>query len=62
MKKREKNIVYRRLIQSYLSSVISISMVLLLAGLTGMLGVNAKSVSDYFRENIKISLIFEDIA
>lgn len=62
MKKREKNIVYRRLIQSYLSSVISISMVLLLAGLTGLLGVNAKSVSDYFRENIKLSVIFEEIA
>ncbi|MEA4868904.1 MAG: permease-like cell division protein FtsX [Rikenellaceae bacterium] len=62
MKKREKNIVYRRLIQSYLSSVISISMVLLLAGLTGLMGVNAKSVSDYFRENIKLSVIFEEIA
>ncbi|MDD4656855.1 MAG: permease-like cell division protein FtsX [Bacteroidales bacterium] len=62
MKKREKNIVYRRLIQSYLSSVISISMVLLLAGLTGLLAVNAKAVSAYFKENIKISVIFEEIA
>ncbi len=62
MKKREKNIIYRRLIQSYLSSVISISLVLLLAGVSGLLAVNAKSVSDYFRENIKLSVIFEDIA
>lgn len=62
MKKREKNIVYRRLIQSYLSSVISISMVLLLAGLSGLLAVNAKAVSAYFKENIKISMIFEEIA
>lgn len=62
MKKREKNIVYRRLIQSYLSSVISISMVLLLAGLTGLLAVNAKAVSAYFKENIKISVIFEEAA
>lgn len=62
MKKRERNIVYRRLIQSYLSSVISISMILLLAGIVGMMAANARSVSDYFRENIKLSLIFEEIA
>ncbi|MFA6769808.1 MAG: permease-like cell division protein FtsX [Bacteroidales bacterium] len=62
MKRREKNIVYRRLIQSYLSSVISISMVLLLAGLSGLLAVNAKAVSAYFKENIKVSMIFEEIA
>jgi len=62
MKKREKNIVYRRLIQSYLSSVISISMVLLLAGLSGLLAVNAKAVSAYFKENIKVSMIFEEVA
>ncbi len=60
MKKREKNIIYRRLVQSYLSSVISISMVLLLSGLSGLLAVNARSVSDYFRENIKMSILFED--
>ncbi len=62
MKKREKNIVYRRLIQSYLSSVISISMVLLLAGLFALLAVNANSVSAYFKENIKLSMIFEEVA
>ncbi|MDP3437272.1 MAG: permease-like cell division protein FtsX [Bacteroidales bacterium] len=62
MKKREKSIIYRRLVQSYLSSVISITLVLLLVGLTGLLAVNTKSVSDYFRENIKISVLFEDSA
>ncbi len=60
MKKREKSLIYRRLLQSYLSSVISISLVLLLAGLTALLAVNTKSVSDYFRENIKLSVIFND--
>jgi len=58
MKKREKGIILRRLIQSYLSSVISISLVLLLVGIIGILAVNAKSVSDYFKENIKLSVIF----
>ena len=60
MKKREKNIIYRRLIQSYLSSVISISMVLILVGLSGLMAVNARSVSDFFRENIKLSLLFNE--
>lgn len=59
MKKKEKNIILRRLIHSYLSSVISISLVLLFVGVIGILAVNAKSVSDYFKENIKLSVIFE---
>lgn len=59
MKKREKSIILRRLVHSYLSSVISISLVLLFVGIIGILAVNAKSVSDYFKENIKLSVIFE---
>ncbi len=59
MKKREKSIIFRRLVHSYLSSVISISLVLLFVGIIGILAVNAKSVSDYFKENIKLSVIFE---
>ena len=59
MKRRENKIVVRRLIQSYLSSVISITLVLLLVGIGGVLAVNAKSVSDYFKENIRLSVIFE---
>ncbi len=60
MKKRERNIVYRRLIRSYLSSIISITLVLLLIGLAGLFAINTKAVSDYFKENIKVSLIFEN--
>ena len=60
MRNREKRIILRRLIHSYLSSVISISLVLLLVGVIGILAVNAKSVSDYFKENIKLSVIFEN--
>jgi cell division transport system permease protein len=60
MKKREKGILLRRLIQSYISSVISISLVLLIVGVIGVLAVNAKSVSDYFKENIKLSVIFDN--
>jgi cell division transport system permease protein len=59
MKRHDNKIVFRRLIQSYLSSVISITLVLLLVGIGGVLAVNAKSVSDYFKENIRLSVIFE---
>lgn len=59
MSKKERNILYRRLINSYLSSIISISLVLLLVGITGFLAVNAKAVSDYFKENLNISAILK---
>lgn len=57
MGKREKNIIARRLVHSYLSSIISISLVLLLVGFFALLAVNARSVSNYFKENIRISLV-----
>jgi len=60
--KKDKRILSRRLVQSYMSSIISISLVLLLIGISGFLAVNAGSVSDYFRENIKLSVFFEDKA
>ena len=44
----------RRLANAYLSSVISISLVLLLVGVASMLLVNTKSVSDYFKESMQI--------
>lgn len=57
MGKAENNIINRRLANSYLSSVISISLVLLLVGIASMLLVNAGSVSDYFKENMKVSVL-----
>lgn len=59
MSKKEKNIIARRLVHSYLSSIISISLVLLLVGFFALLAANAKSVSDYFKENIAISVILK---
>ena len=52
-------IMRRRLANAYLSSVISISLVLLLVGLASMLLVNAKSVSDYFKENMQVSVMMK---
>ena len=52
-------IMRRRLANAYLSSVISISLVLLLVGMASILLVNAKSVSDYFKENMKVSVMMK---
>ena len=49
----------RRIDNAYLSSVISISLVLLLVGVASMLLVNAKGVSDYFKENMQISVLMK---
>ena len=57
MAKNERNNLYRRLLRSYFSSVISISLVLFLAGMVGVLVVNARSVSNYFKENITVTAI-----
>ncbi len=52
-------IMRRRLANAYLSSVISISLVLLLVGLAAMLLVNAKGVSDYFKENMQVTVMMK---
>ena len=44
---------------AYLSSVISISLVLLLVGIASLLMVNAKGVSDYFKENMQVSVMMK---
>ena len=56
-KKEESKIIRRRLRNAYASSVISISLVLLLVGVATLLIVNAKAVSDYFKENMQLSVI-----
>ncbi len=60
MGKKEKNIIARRLVRSYLLSIISISLVLLLVGIFGMIAINAGKVSAYFKENIKVSVILKE--
>lgn len=49
----------RRLVNAYLSSVISISLVLLLVGVAAMLLVNAKGVSNYFKENMQVTVMMK---
>ena len=59
MAHRDNKIMRRRLMNAYLSSVISISLVLLLVGVASMLLVNAKGVSDYFKENMQVSVMMK---
>lgn len=59
MSKEENKIIRRRLRNAYASSIISISMVLLLIGVATLLIVNARSVSDYFKENIQLSVLLK---
>lgn len=60
MKKKESRITRRRLRSSYVTSIISISLVLFLLGLLGLLLLNAKKLSDYVKENIGISIILKE--
>ncbi len=57
MSSGENKLIRRRLAGAWLSSVISISLVLLLVGVASLLLINAKSVSDYFKENVQISVL-----
>ena len=60
MKKKESGISKRKLRSSYLTSIISISLVLFLLGMIGILLLNAKKISDYVKENIGFSIFLKD--
>ncbi len=55
----ENKLIRKRLAGAWLSSVISISLVLLLVGVASLLMVNTKSVSDYFKENMQVSVLMK---
>ena len=59
MSKADNRIMRRRLANAYLSSVVSISLVLLLVRVASMLLVNAKGVSNYFKENMQVTVMMK---
>lgn len=61
-KHSEKNFNQRRLITTYFSVVISITLVLFLSGLMGMLLYNSKKVADHFKEQIVMTIYIKDNA
>jgi len=62
MARPEKKLMRKRIVNAYLSSVISISLVLLLTGIAALLAVNARSVSRYLKENMPVSVLLKDEA
>ncbi|HCY72726.1 MAG TPA: hypothetical protein DHU75_00875 [Rikenellaceae bacterium] len=55
MGRKRNNILKKRIAGASISSVISISFVLMLVGLSAILALSAGSIVDYFKENIQIT-------
>lgn len=62
VKKKESGFSKAKLGGSYLTLVISVSLVLFLLGILGLVIINAKELSDYFRESLTFSVILDDDA
>ena len=59
MASKGKNIVHRRLIRSYVTSVISISLVLVLMAAAAVFAANAGGVARWFKENMAVSVLLK---
>ena len=60
MKNRESGLSKTRLRSSYITLVISVSLVLFLLGILGFILINARELSDYLRESLSFSVILND--
>jgi len=62
MKKNGTEFSKTRLRSSYITLVISVSLVLFLLGILGLVLINAKGLSDYFRESLSFWVMLDDDA
>ncbi|MDT8401242.1 MAG: permease-like cell division protein FtsX [Bacteroidales bacterium] len=62
MVKYQEDISKGRLRSSYLTQIVSISLVLFLIGLLGFVIINARELSDYFRESLSFSVMLDEDA
>ena len=62
MKTRDAGLSKAKLRSSYLTLVISVSLVLFLLGILGLILINARELSDYFRESLSFSVMLDDEA
>jgi cell division transport system permease protein len=62
VKRKETGFSKAKLGGSYLTLVISVSLVLFLLGILGLVIINAKELSDYFRESLSFSVILDEDA
>lgn len=60
MAKHQEGISKGRLRSSYLTQIVSISLVLFLLGLLGFVLINARELSDYFRESLSFSVMLDE--
>lgn len=60
MSKSENKHSKRRLRSSYLTTIISISLVLFMLGMLGLIILNAQQISDHVKENIGFSIILHE--
>lgn len=60
MARQEDKYTRRRLQSSYITTVVSISLVLFMLGLFGLIIFHAKKLSDYVKENIGFSIIMKE--
>jgi cell division transport system permease protein len=62
VKNKESGYSKTRLRSSYVTLVISVSLVLFLLGVLGLLLINAKEISDYLRESVSFNIFLDDEA
>jgi cell division transport system permease protein len=62
LKNNETGLSKTKLRSSYLTLVVSVSLVLFLLGVLGLVLINAKELSDYFRESLSFSVMLGDDA
>jgi cell division transport system permease protein len=62
VKKRENGLSKARLRSSYLTLIVSISLVLFLLGVLGIVIINARGLSDYFKESLSFSIMLDEEA
>jgi cell division transport system permease protein len=62
VKNKENGLSKTRLRSSYLTLVISVSLVLFLLGVLGFMLINARELADYFRESLSFSVMLDDDA
>jgi len=60
MAKNISKTVIRRLRSSYITTIVSVSLVLFMLGLMGVLIINARRLSNYVRENIGFTVVLKD--
>ena len=60
MKEKDTGFSKTKLRSSYVTLVVSVSLVLFLLGILGLVLINAKELSDYFRESLSFSVMLDD--